>query len=297
MNYNERLVRRGEILISKDVVGNWDKELAAMNRGKCGRPYRYPESFMRMAAYAMFYFRLPYRQMEGLLRSYGSIPMAPDYTTVHKRVCAMAASLEGNAGSRRKDGAVILAIDSTGISVTNRGQWMRTKWVRGRKEAYRRFLKIHVAADAETGTVVAARITDGSSPDCGQLKGLVSGAASACGRISKVLADGAYDSRDIFSFLNTEGIDAAIPVHKNSVPEANRDCPARMHAVYMQHPGACDRWRHSVSYGQRWAVESVFSVLKRMFGEAVRSRNKRNMVTELLLKMGLYNRFVAAAAA
>ena len=41
-----------------------------------------------------------------------------------------------------------------------------------------------------------------------------------------------------------------------------------------------------------WAVESVFSYLKRMFGEAVRSRNKENMMTELMLKIGLYNRLV-----
>ena len=43
--YNERLVSRREILIPKEAIGNWDKELAAMmmNRGKTGRPYAYPE--------------------------------------------------------------------------------------------------------------------------------------------------------------------------------------------------------------------------------------------------------------
>ena len=53
-------------------------------------------------------------------------------------------------------------------------------------------------------------------------------------------------------------------------------------------------WRYIISYAKRWTIESVFSILKRMFGEAVRSRNKRNMVTELFL--GLYNWFVVAAA-
>ena len=33
--YNERLVNRGEILISKEAIGNWDNELVVvMNRGK-----------------------------------------------------------------------------------------------------------------------------------------------------------------------------------------------------------------------------------------------------------------------
>ena len=81
-----------------------------------------------------------------------------------------------------------------------------TKWVRGRKENYRGFLKIHVAVNADTGIVVAAKITDGRSPDCGKLRKLVSGAASACGNnISEVLADGAYDSRDMFPFLDKKG--------------------------------------------------------------------------------------------
>ena len=41
---NERLVNRGEILISKEAIGNWDNELAVMmNRGKEGRPYVYTD--------------------------------------------------------------------------------------------------------------------------------------------------------------------------------------------------------------------------------------------------------------
>ena len=39
-----------------------------------------------------------------------------------------------------KDEYLIIAIDSTGIKVTNRGQWMRDKWNIKKKE----YLKIHV---------------------------------------------------------------------------------------------------------------------------------------------------------
>ena len=70
-----------------------------------------------------------------------------------------------------------------------------------------------------------------------------------------------------------------------------------MVSVMLQASGAYDRWRDSVSYGMRWAVESVFSSLRRMFGEeAVRSRNKENMMTELMPRIGLYNRFVREMA-
>ncbi len=40
---------------------------------------------------------------------------------------------------------IILATDSTGIKVTNRGKWMRQKW-----HMRRAFLKIHVGADLKT---------------------------------------------------------------------------------------------------------------------------------------------------
>jgi hypothetical protein len=46
--------------------------------------------------------------------------------------------------------------------------------------------------------------------------------------------------------------------------------------------------------GSRWVVESVFSVIKRMFGEEVRSKKKCKVISELMLKVSLYNRFVVA---
>jgi len=41
--YNESLVRRGEILLGFDVIDNWGKELAKMNNGKIGEPFHYPD--------------------------------------------------------------------------------------------------------------------------------------------------------------------------------------------------------------------------------------------------------------
>lgn len=37
--YNESLVRRGEILLGFDVIDNWDKDLEEMNRGKAGNHF------------------------------------------------------------------------------------------------------------------------------------------------------------------------------------------------------------------------------------------------------------------
>lgn len=52
-----------------------------------------------------------------------------------------------------------------------------------------------------------------------------------------------------------------------------------------------DKWKHSVSYGRRWAAETVFSSMKRMFGEYVISIKWKNVVNDLLMKAHMYNMF------
>jgi hypothetical protein len=52
------------------------------------------------------------------------------------------------------------------------------------------------------------------------------------------------------------------------------------------------RWKDSVSYGQRWITETVFSCLKRRFGEYVYSVRLKNMIQEMMLKASLYNKMI-----
>ena len=51
---------------------------------------------------------------------------------------------------------LIIAVDSTGIKVTNRGQWMSDKW-NIKKKGY---LKIHIAVNIKTKEILALEVTD-----------------------------------------------------------------------------------------------------------------------------------------
>jgi len=52
------------------------------------------------------------------------------------------------------------------------------------------------------------------------------------------------------------------------------------------------QWKVSVNYGQRWIVEeTVFSCIKRIFGEYVTAIKFKNMIKEIMLKASLYNLF------
>jgi hypothetical protein len=44
--YNEKLVRRSEIIISLDCINNWVKELAEMNDKKRAESFSSPTSFI-----------------------------------------------------------------------------------------------------------------------------------------------------------------------------------------------------------------------------------------------------------
>ena len=127
--------------MSFDVIDNWHKELEVMNHNKRGgRKFDYPDSFMKLLGHAKVYFGLPYRQTEGMIRAYCKrIPAVPDFTSIHKRVNKLdIIKIDSTIDGSRKD-EIVLAIDSTGIKVANRGEWMRQKW-----QKRRGFLKIHV---------------------------------------------------------------------------------------------------------------------------------------------------------
>jgi hypothetical protein len=83
----------------------------------------------------------------------------------------------------------------------------------------------------------------------------------------------------------------AIKVRKNSSFKSG-GCYTRKMSVVSQMTNY-QYWKDSVSYGKRWIVESVFSALKRIFGEHVMAHKRQNMVKELQLKAALYNRFMS----
>lgn len=267
-------------MLDFDVIDGWQDELERMNEGKEGASFRYPESFIQLLGYMRAYFHLPYRQTEGVVKAHAKkVPSIPDYSTLCRRVNSLDIRINEKAGND-----IVIALDSTGIKVANRGEWMRHKW-----HVHRGYLKIHVAVDIRKKKVISLVVTSEEVFDGKVLKKLVDNASENNG-VRRVLADGAYDSKENFWYLDDNDIEAAIRVKKNSSGRA-RGCYPRKLAV-LQQLSDFDRWKASVSYGHRWIAESVFSAMKRMFGEYVMARKYPNMVKEMFLKASLYNMFL-----
>jgi hypothetical protein len=283
-NYNESLVRRGEIILDFDVIDSWDNELDNMNDGKEGACYRYPNSFVQLLGYMRAYFHLPYRQTEGVVRVYtgSKVRSIPDYSTINRRVNKLDIRINKRIGND-----IVIVLDSTGIKVTNRGEWLPHKW-----NIRKGYLKIHVAVDVKKKKIVSLEVTTEEVYDGMMLRKLIENAAAAeNNNVKRVIADGAYDSKENFRYLFDNDIEAAIKVRKNSSADEITDSHPRKIVVQQQLKNF-EKWKDSVSYGYRWIAETVFSSIKRMFGEYVSARKYSNMVKEMMLKASLYNIFI-----
>jgi transposase len=278
--YNESLVRRGEIILDFDVIDNWNNELKNMNEGKEGASYVYPDTFVQLLGYMRIYFHLPYRQTEGVVRAHADdkVPSIPDYSTINRRINKLDIKINERIGND-----IVIVLDSTGIKVTNRGEWLPHKW-----NVRKGYLKIHVAVDIRKKKIVSLDVTSEEVHDGTRLKKLVD-YASENNDVKRVIADGAYDNKENFRYLFHNQIEAAIKVRKNS--DRLTGCYPRK-IIVLQQLKNLERWKSKVNYGSRWIAETVFSSLKRVFGEYVSAKKFPNMVKEMMLKASLYNRFL-----
>jgi len=277
---NEGLVKRGEILLDLRILDRWKVELERMNAGKEGGRYVYPEIFIRLLGYMRLLFHLPYRQTEGFLkalRRFDSRIQVPDYSTIDRRVNRLDIKLD----EKGYGDDIVLAVDASGIKVSNRGEWIRHIW-----KIRRGYLKIHIAVDVKQKKILALKVTDEKTGDGRMLKPLVDEALKK-GKVTKTIGDGAYDTKRNFRYLTAKGIEPVIKVRKNTSSRAGGCMPRKLAAQeYLKDPEA---WKRSHDYGQRWMVETVFSSFKRTFGEYVSAKTIQNMVQEMMIKASLYN--------
>lgn len=295
--YNESLVKRGEVLLDFDVIDNWDNELEEMNKGKEGRKFVYPDSFIKLLGYMRVYFHLPYRQTEGIVRAHAAntLPSIPDYSRICRRINRLNIKINDdnddmNNSSLQHDDYFIIAIDSTGIKVSNRGEWIRHKW-----NVKRGYLKIHVAVDIKKKRILSLIVTSEQVHDGKVLPQLIDDITIKQNKaIDTAIMDGSYDSNKNFQLLSFKGIQPAIKVRKNSRCKKTNHY-LRNKNVQLQKTNM-KQWKDSVSYGQRWIVETVFSCIKRLFGEYVTAIRFENMIKEIILKASLYNWFQSITA-
>jgi hypothetical protein len=174
---------------------------------------------------------------------------------------------------------------------------MRDKWHLNNNK--KRYLKIHIAVNVKTKKILSMKVTDDEHVhDSKALPELVdniiksdSMTAAATGKL--FADDGAYEGNDIFRYISDNGILPCIKVRKNARVRWKKGNILRNLSVISQ-KSDLQKWKDSiVSYGKRWIVKTVFSIIKRMFGEYVYSVRLQNMIQKMMLKASLYNKMIS----
>ena len=214
----------------------------------------------------------------------------PHFTTLQKaewrllRTPAASALFESSikhaVASRSMNRRVRLgAIDGTGFETRH----ISAYYVKRRKRCnpgyettmYTRFPKAGFLCDCDSHIVLAAFAGRGPGPDIKHFQRVLS---SACGRvrIATILADAGYDSEASHVFARQElGIRSIIPP---TIGRPTTKLPSGRWRRVM-----ATRWDKR-TYGQRWQIETVNSMIKRLLGSALRARGYWQQCREITLR-------------
>jgi Transposase DDE domain len=174
-------------------------------------------------------------------------------------------------------------LDSSGMKTHRRGAWIVLRF--HLPQHRRDFKKIHLFVDLISKKILYCLVTDGRASDVKQVKKLLKGCRWT--RVDIILADGGYDSRECFNAIAHVGATPGIPVRWNATTR-NRWCISRKKAVCTQQQDY-SQWNEQVHYRMRCVIESIFSGLKRRFGEHLFSINEQFRRTEMWLRTILWN--------
>ena len=281
--YNSSLVKRIDVLLDTSFLDSWEDSLGTENKGKVGRPYEYPEEFFLFLSKMRALWNIPFRALEGFIRMLSKLtgkfrPLS--YVAIFQRIRSIPISGMIEEMNRDAGDGITVIIDSSGFKITERGDWLSSKWNRKRKG----WMKMHIAIDGDSMNVVSLTITSEHSHDTREFRKLLH---PIVGKAKIVYGDGAYDSRSNFNYLFNKGIDAAILPRENS-STLSRGSPSRAKVVRTIRKIGLESWKEMVQYGKRWRVEIFFSALKRVVGEVIRAKKLRYQIQEAVMKVYCY---------
>ena len=222
------------------------------------------------------------------LRRVLGLRRAPHYTTLQKAAARLLrqprarrlfhSTVRRYFGRRRRSPRV--ALDSSGLDCGHASRYfIRRRARKGspwRTVAYSRYAKLELSADCASHVIVGVLTGRGPRVDTDRFVPLLDATLEAM-RPQRVVADAGYDSeanhryarqrRGVRSFMPAT---IGRPTDKPPTGRHRRRMRARLNKDYG-------------GYGQRWQIETVFSMMKRRLATAVQGRSYGSQCRELWL--------------
>ena len=267
------------------------------------RPYAHrfsPKKFTQPQLFAALVLKefllLDYRKLAALLadtadlRAVLGLQKVPHFTTFQKASCRL---LRCERAQRLLDKTIriavrqrrlgrrvkLAALDGTGLEshhashyyVRRRGKSGKT-W---QNTTYRRFPKVGILCDCQTHLILAVVPGRGPQPDIQHFRVALEQAQRRV-QIATLTADAGYDSEASHTYARGQrGVRTLIP------PRIGRPTEKPPSGYWRRQMAA--HLGHS-RYGQRWQVETVNSMLKRLLGAALRARRYWTQHREIFLR-------------
>lgn len=172
------------------------------------------------------------------------------------------------------------AIDSTGFSSSRNVRWYDAKY--GKIRETHTWLKLHAICGVKTNVVTSCKVTESNANDSPHLPSLLQNTLENF-NVNELSADAAYGSGENFQMIDGLGIDPYIPFKSNSTGGKGGAFSKAYHFFQLYRSDFLE------CYHKRSNIESTFSMIKRKFGDSIRSKTDIAMRNELLCKVLAHN--------
>jgi hypothetical protein len=308
-DYNNKLVNRGRpSTYLSDALKRQDRDLEEMNKGKVGSPYQYSFILILGAFAIKSVDKKGYRQAAGTVADYLSfngVSSCPNFRTIQWRIKQL--KKEGIKlmiySSIDEEGEYIdVILDSTGMKSQKDGEYRSNMY--GKIKDWKH---LHIAISRKTHKILNMEVIK-KAGDVDKFIPMIKPIVKRK-RVRSSRTDGGYDSEKNFAFCNGFDIQPIMPVHINAVGTRDKHRrkaieeqlgvkrPPHSHSHYhylneKERRKNQEKWKKKTNYHDRSLIETVNSVFKGVFDEAVFSKRARMIEKELLLKAVVYNKFI-----
>lgn len=173
------------------------------------------------------------------------------------------------------------AIDSSGFRTAGYVRWYNARY--GKEQDNHDWIKLHLTCGVNTHIVTAVEASGRHAHDNPFFKPLLNATARNF-NISEVSADKAYSSRANLKLVEKHGGRPYIAFKDNARGDGKCKVWNKVFHYY-----CLNREEYMEHYHKRSNVESTFSMIKRKFGESVRSKSEVGQINEALCKILCHN--------
>ena len=152
---------------------------------------------------------------------------------------------------------------------------------------------LHLATDADTGRIVASKLTTNDVDDGSQVGPLLDQLGSP---VASFTADGAFDRDDVYTEVTTRHPDAEVivPPRSSAVPSQTAGTTPTQRDRHIEVIAEHGRmaWQKASGYNWRALVEADISRWKRVIGDGLRFQTDGRQASEVAIAANVLNRML-----